>query len=174
VAQDGFAAALLLDARALLGRADLRADEEAVRRWIAAAALVRGADAGGQVVVVADAAMRAVQALVRWDPVGFAVNELAERQALGLPPARRFVSVTGEAEVLAEFRSVATLPEGTDAFGPVARPTRSGESLSAWVLAAPPRRESELAACLHQTLGQLTVRKRPVPRVHVDPVDLMP
>ncbi len=174
VAPDGFAAALLLDAWALLGRADLRADEEALRRWTAAAALVRGADVGGRVVVVADAAMRAVQALVRWDPSAFAADELAERQSLGLPPARRFVSVTGAAEVVAEFRTVVELPAGTDTFGPVARPARSGESLSAWLLAAAPRRDGELATKLHQALGQLTVRKRPVPRVQVDPVDLLP
>src|SRR4029079_14567038 len=41
VAADGYGAALLLDAWALLGRQDLRAAEDALRRWMAAAALVR-------------------------------------------------------------------------------------------------------------------------------------
>ena len=68
-ADGGYAAALLLDAQALLGRADLRAGEEALRRWMNAAALVRPRSDGGIVVVLADAALPAVQALIRWDPV---------------------------------------------------------------------------------------------------------
>ncbi|RAJ60561.1 replication restart DNA helicase PriA [Streptomyces sp. Amel2xB2] len=45
----GYAAALLLDGWALLGRPDLRAGEEALRRWLSAAALVRpgGEDGNG-------------------------------------------------------------------------------------------------------------------------------
>ena len=38
VAEGGYAAALLLDGDALLGRRDLRAEEEALRRWLNAAA----------------------------------------------------------------------------------------------------------------------------------------
>ena len=51
VADGGYAAALLLDGWALLDPPDLRAGEEALRRWLAAAALVRPAGAGGLVVV---------------------------------------------------------------------------------------------------------------------------
>ena len=43
VAPDGYAGALLLDGWALLGRPSLRAAEEALRRWLNAAALVRPA-----------------------------------------------------------------------------------------------------------------------------------
>ena len=52
VAPGGYAAALLLDGWALLGRPSLRAAEEAMRRWLNAAALVRPA---GPVVVLAEA-----------------------------------------------------------------------------------------------------------------------
>ena len=41
VAENGYAATLLLDAWALLGRPTLDASEEALRRWLAAAALTR-------------------------------------------------------------------------------------------------------------------------------------
>jgi primosomal protein N' (replication factor Y) len=68
VADGGYGAVLLLDTWALLGRADLRAGEEALRRWTAAAALARPRDDGGRVVVVGDRGLRQVQALVRWDP----------------------------------------------------------------------------------------------------------
>ncbi len=83
VADGGYAAALLLDGWAMLGRPDLRAGEEALRRWIVAAALVRGQEADGTVVIVAEATAQPVQALVRWDPVGYAVRERAERAELG-------------------------------------------------------------------------------------------
>ena len=48
VAEGGYAAVLLLDTWLLLGRADLRAGEEALRRWANAAALVRPAPGGGR------------------------------------------------------------------------------------------------------------------------------
>ena len=66
--EGGYGAALLLDGWALLSRADLRAGEETLRRWMTAAALVRP---GGAVVVGADSGVPAVQALVRWDPGRF-------------------------------------------------------------------------------------------------------
>src|SRR5699024_1742325 len=66
VAPHGYGAVLLLDTWALLARADLRAEEETVRRWAAAAALARPAAASGTVVVVADGGLPTVQALVRW------------------------------------------------------------------------------------------------------------
>src|SRR5262249_24897950 len=79
----GYGAVLLLDTWALLTRADLRAGEEALRRWLSAAALARPAERGGQVVVVADGALAPVQALVRFDPGWLAARDLAERRDLG-------------------------------------------------------------------------------------------
>ena len=46
VAAGGYGAVLLLDGWAALGRAELRAGEEATRRWFAAAALARPAPEG--------------------------------------------------------------------------------------------------------------------------------
>ncbi|MBV8349888.1 MAG: primosomal protein N', partial [Mycolicibacterium sp.] len=57
----GYGAALLLDGWALLGRQDLRAAEDTLRRWLAAAALVRSRGDGGVVAVVADSAIPTVQ-----------------------------------------------------------------------------------------------------------------
>ncbi|KHL04147.1 primosomal protein N' family DNA-binding protein [Sinomonas humi] len=94
VAPTGYAAALLLDGDSLLSRETLRAGEEALRRWLNAAALVRGADDGGRVVVTASE-HEAVAALVRWDPAGFAERELTVRKSLGLPPAVRLAAITG-------------------------------------------------------------------------------
>src|SRR5205814_132776 len=86
VADGGYGAAVLLDGWALLSRPDLRAGEEALRRWLNAAALVRAAPAG-RVVVAATGELRPVQALLRWQPLWHAERELADRAALHLPPA---------------------------------------------------------------------------------------
>ena len=116
VAQEGYAAALLLDGWALLGRPSLRAAEEALRRWLNAAALVRP---GGSVVVLAEATLPAVQALIRWDPVTFSERELAERAELGFPPAMRMASVTGPPEAVATFVGAAPLPAQAEVLGPI-------------------------------------------------------
>ncbi|MPY46940.1 primosomal protein N', partial [Streptomyces phyllanthi] len=122
VAEGGYAAALLLDGWAMLGRPDLRAGEEALRRWIGAASLVRDQGAGGTVVVVAEPTLRPVQALVRWDPVGHAVRELAERAELGFPPVSRMAAVSGTAEAVTGFLGDAELPHDAQVLGPVPLP----------------------------------------------------
>ena len=61
----GYGAALLLDSWAMLGRQDLRAAEDTLRRWMAAAAQVRSRGDGGVVAVVAESAIPTVQALIR-------------------------------------------------------------------------------------------------------------
>ena len=120
-ADGGYAAALLLDGWVLLGRPSLRAAEEALRRWLNAAALVRGGADGGRVVVVADSAIPAVQALVRWDPVTHAERELAERAELRFPPAVRMASLTGPDDAVQALLSAAELPPTAELLGPVER-----------------------------------------------------
>jgi primosomal protein N' (replication factor Y) (superfamily II helicase) len=128
-ADGGYAAAVLLDGWALLGRASLRAAEEALRRWLNAAALVRPAADAGSVVVVANAALPVVQALVRWDPVTYAERELAERNELRFPPAIRLAALTGPPDAVQEVLRAADLPAGADVLGPVPviRPGGPGE-----------------------------------------------
>ena len=94
---DRYSALVVLDAAAALSRPGLRVAEEVLRRWFAAASLVRSASDGGRVLVVGDSDMREVQALIRWDPHGYAERELAERAALHLPPAVRIAQLTGPA-----------------------------------------------------------------------------
>ena len=101
VAAGGYGVALLLDGSTLLARPDLRAAEEALRRWMTAAALVRPAGEGGRVVVGADVSLAVVQALIRWDPAGAAAAELAGRRELGFPPVTVMASLTGPAAAVA-------------------------------------------------------------------------
>ncbi|WP_462186070.1 primosomal protein N' [Frankia sp. CcWB2] len=122
VADGGYGAVLLLDGWALLGRPDLRAGEETLRRWTAAAALARPAARGGRVIVAADAGLGPVQALVRWDPGTFVAREADERAELGFPPATRMASVAGTAAAVAELLAAVELPDGADVLGPVPLP----------------------------------------------------
>lgn len=112
---------MLLDAAVATAGSALGVLTDAVRRWLAAAALVRAADDGGVVLLVGDAEQRASQAIVRWDPVGLAVRELDERAALGLPPAYRMASVTGTRDAVAAVVRRVALP-GLDVLGPVPVP----------------------------------------------------
>ena len=58
----------------------------------------------------ADAGIPAVQALIRWDPAGYAERELAEREELSFPPAVRMAAVSGPAAAVGELLGVAGLP----------------------------------------------------------------
>lgn len=119
VAVGGYAAAVLLDAGVSTGSTSLRATEEALRRWLAAAALVRSGGDGGQVLLVGDGAERPTQALVRWDPAGLAERELAERAEVGLPPAVRVAELVGERGAVHQVLDRVPLPAGGDVLGPV-------------------------------------------------------
>jgi len=169
-ADGDYGAALLLDGWALLTRPDLRAAEEALRRWANAAALVRPAAAGGQVVVGADGGLAVVQALLRWDPGGFAARELAERTELGFPPAARFASLTGSPAAVADLVAAARLPAAAELLGPVPVGADSER-----LLVRVPRADGlALARALHDAAAVRSARKAPEPvRVQLDPVELL-
>ncbi|GAA3072807.1 hypothetical protein GCM10020000_67040 [Streptomyces olivoverticillatus] len=185
VAEGGYAAALLLDGWALLGRPDLRAGEEALRRWLGAAALVRGQEAGGTVVVVAEPTLRPVQALVRWDPAGHAVRELADRAELGFPPVSRMAAVAGPPEAVAELVAMAELPAGAEVLGPVelsapppGRPRRAGdpppgERWERALIRVRPGQGAALAAALKTAHAIRLARREGDPvRLRMDPPDI--
>nr|WP_257906998.1 hypothetical protein [Janibacter limosus] len=118
VAEGGYAAVLLLDARASPDRPDLRASEEAVRRWFAASGLARPRSDGGVVVLCgapSHVTIPAVEALVRWDPQWFAARELAERAELSLPPTTR------SAEVQTDRKRIEAIEHGVRAVAPAAQ-----------------------------------------------------
>jgi primosomal protein N' (replication factor Y) (superfamily II helicase) len=169
-ADGGYAAALLLDGWVLLGRPSLSAAEEALRRWLNAAALVRAGADGGQVVLVADSALPAVQALIRWDPVTHAERELAERAELRFPPAVRMASLTGPDEAVQALLAAAELPAGTDLLGPVDVPPDGIRML----LRVPRSAGLALARALHAAQATRSARKEPgAVRVQLDPAELI-
>lgn len=93
--EHGYGAAILLDAWSLLSRPDLRATQQAFRRWVGAARLVVSHADGGEVFCSAEASTDIAQALIRWDVNGFAHRELAERREVGFPPAAHLFAIDG-------------------------------------------------------------------------------
>ncbi|GAB2818622.1 hypothetical protein GCM10022221_15670 [Actinocorallia aurea] len=167
VAEGGYAAALLLDGWAMLGRPDLRVAEEALRRWLNAAALVRP---HGPVVLAADAGLPAVQAVVRWDPVTFAERELAERRELRFPPAARMASLTGAPAAIRDLLDHARLPADAELLGPV--PLAEGRERA--LLRVPRTGSTDLARALKEAQAIRSARRAPDPvRVELDPLELL-
>jgi primosomal protein N' (replication factor Y) len=168
-AEGGYGAVLLLDTWALLTRADLRAGEETLRRWMVASTLARPAADGGRVVVVADGGLIAVQALLRWDPATFAARELAERRELGFPPAARMASLTGAPDAVADLLLLTALPDGAELLGPVP----VGEDERALVRVASRTAGGALAGALHAAAGVRSARKADgAVRIQIDPREL--
>ena len=175
--EGGYGAALLLDGRALLGRPDLRAAEEALRLWLAAAGMVRPARDGGRVVVMADSSLQPVQALVRWDPAWYAAIELAGREELGFPPAKRVAAVDGAPDAVAGYLDVLRLPATGEILGPVplGEVDEDGGSDRERALVRSDRSEGRaLAAAMHEAAAVRGTRKdADRVRVRVDPLDLI-
>ena len=158
------------------GRADLRAGEETLRRWLNAAALVRPASAGGHVIVAADAGHPVVQALVRWDPGWLADRELADRRELGFPPVTRIASLAGSPAALAEFLEALRQPEGADLLGPVPEPPRPGQEgeRERYLVRVPRAGGLALAHALTEDQGVRSAKKvAEHVRVQLDPLDLV-
>lgn len=163
VAEGGYAAVLLLDAWASLDRPDLRAAEEAVRRWFAAAGLGRAWTDGGTVVLCGapgHVTIPPVEALVRWDPHWFAGRELAERAELALPPT------TWTAEVVADRKRVEPIEHAARSVSPAAEvlgplPVTGAEEKRRVVIKAPFADGPLVAAALKDLRAGESARKAP-------------
>ncbi|WP_185994811.1 primosomal protein N' [Nocardioides campestrisoli] len=182
VAEGGYAGVLLLDTWMALGRAELRTEEEALRRFMTAAGLVRP---GGHVVAVGDPAHPVLQALVRWDPAGFAARELEARASAHLPPAVRLATVTGEPGAVDDALTLLALPEVAEVLGPVpvaAKERTPGAGGPGGRPAEPEeirlvlRVPRSSGTALSESLGELqrirSARKLQAVRVQVDPLEL--
>ena len=168
VAENGYAAVVLVDTGAVLAREDLRAEEEALRRWMNAAALARPVSQGGQVIAVGEVATPSLQALVRWDPAGFASRELEQRAGAHLPPASVIATLTAPDEVLEGFLEELALPAHTEVLGPL----RVDDELSRAVVRAPRGEREQLTAALRQIQGARSTRKKTHVRVKIDPREI--
>src|SRR5699024_2540301 len=145
--QGRYAACLLLDADALLGRAAFDADVEAVRRWRNAIALVRSADDGGEVLV--------------------------DRHELVVPPFSRVAEIVGDREACRTVLETTELPDGTEVFGPVDLEGADAAGRARAVVRLDPARSRELADALRAGVAARSARKaKGSLRVRLDPPDV--
>jgi len=189
VAQSGYAATLLLDAWASMDRPTLDASEEALRRWLAAAALTRSASDGGVTVLCGaptHTTLPLVEALVRWAPAWFVERELAERVELSLPPAVRMAQLVGPRGAVKAAVEVAGLADSVERLGPLPwtplGQTSAERAASAGTDGGAPKIQlllrarledgPALTAALKQMRAVRSARKEPEPvSVRVDPMD---
>ena len=118
-APSGYVLGVLLDAHLSSGGGGLYAHQEALARWLRAAALVQSREHGGKVTLVGTGAAIPTGGLVRWDPQLVAARELDERATLRMPPMWRVASVTGDRLTVAQFVTDIVLPDGAEVLGPV-------------------------------------------------------
>lgn len=176
-----YGAAVFLDAWVLIGRQDLRAGEDTLAKWAAAATLVAPHDAGGEVIIAADASLPQVQALIRWDMVGAAHRELLERREVHFPPAAHMAAIDGARTALDAFLSFTDLPPHAEILGPVDLPPGSklpGEydereygPPQRILIRTPLARRNQLGQALRAGLIERGARKEELPlRIKVDPI----
>lgn len=166
-ADGGYAAVVLLDTWLALGRVDLRSEEDALRRWLNAAGLVRP---GGEVMAVGDPALPVLQALVRWDPEGFAARESQLRAEAHLPPAVRLATVTGSPGAVDDALTLLALPEVAEVLGPV--PDAHDEEQVRAVLRVPRTVGSALSEALGELQRLRSARRLDPVRIQIDPPSL--
>ena len=167
----GYAAAIILDAHALAGRAELWAPEEAARRWLNALSLVRPGHPGLVVGTIPDALG---QTLVRWAPTDYADRLLDEREALGFFPATTMVALDGPAAQVRQVAEQVIREGGAELVGTVVRPaTREGEENEVRTLVRTPLAGAvSMLAVLADIRRSRSARKVPLVKMSVNPPEL--
>ncbi len=157
VAVGGYRAILLLDGERMLARESLRVVEDALRTWSNAIALA----APGATAYLVGVGGPVATALARWRQSEVVRTELAERQALRLPPAVRTATLTGDPAAVEAAVAAAGI-ETTDVIGPVAEQ----DGLVRVVVRFDYRRGAEVAAALRTELVRHATGRRAARRVH--------
>ena len=120
------------------------------------------------VVAVGDPAHPALQALVRWDPAGFAQREAAARAEAHLPPASRLATITGEPGAVDDALTLLDRPPGTEVLGPV----EVDDGASRLVVRVPRAHGPALSRALGEVQRVRSARKLDAVRIQVDPMTL--
>jgi primosomal protein N' (replication factor Y) (superfamily II helicase) len=121
----GYYAVVLLDARVLLAKQNLRAAEEAVRVWSNAVAKARAS--ASCVLVGVSGELAKLYSL--WNHSKIAAGELSSRYELSLPPAIRMGSVTANLDMVTEISNTLAAHPNVIRLGPAPISTKEGDQL---------------------------------------------
>jgi len=153
IAAGGYRAVLLLDGERMVGRESLRVAEDVLRWWSDAAALA--ADDGTTVLVGVGGAL--ANALASWTQPDFARGELADRRALGFPPAVRTATLQGTPDAVDE--ALRRLPPSADRLG-----VTQSEGRARAIIRFDYAHGAEVAEAVRsEIIRQATARRKPVP-----------
>jgi primosomal protein N' (replication factor Y) len=153
VAAGGYRAVLLLDGERMVARESLRVAEDVLRWWSDAAALA--ADDGTTVLVGVGGALGT--ALASWTQPEFARAELADRRALGFPPAVRTATLQGAPDAVAE--ALRGLPPSAESLGLTQQEGRA-RAIIRFDYAHGPEVAQAVRA---EIIRQATARRKPIP-----------
>lgn len=160
----GYAGGVVLDGWAFFDRPVLRAAEDAASRWFQVAALLRP---GAPLFLGTENSQPLAQAISRWDAFGLSERELAEREALSLPPTTRIAVLQGDLTALRNAIGAIEI-SGAQISGPRLLDDGHGEV----VIRVPKSSATELISALRSLIAASSASKSTPLRIRVDPVTL--
>jgi primosomal protein N' (replication factor Y) len=170
--ESGYGAVVILEALSLLTQLDLRAQERAREQIYSAAAKV---STQGGVGFVLEADNPVIGSVARWSPAILSQAELRERMEGALPPfARSAVIETASSKViqiLNGFRRAqedGRIPPGVRVLGP----STSKPGRSKIVFLVELSQSAELFQFLHEYQRRLSMSKKPLDMLRIDPYSL--
>lgn len=158
--QGGYAAVILLDARVLLAKQNLRSAEEAVRTWSNAVAKARTAGACVLVGVSGELA----QLFSLWNHTKIAALELAARVELQLPPTVRMGSVTADLEKINAISDSLSNNKAIGRIGPAPVESKTDEKMWRLIFKYPYSEGINLAKQLKLEAARLSAGKTRISR----------
>jgi primosomal protein N' (replication factor Y) len=163
IADLGYSAIAVVNSNLALERAALDADVDARNRWFALATLLRK---NGTLFVDTETSHPTLQALIRWNPIGAAVNELEERKRLNLPPAVKTIEISGEYAAVSQI--VRNLPD----YVLVSNPQRNELGESAALIRIVSHQPLPVVQEIFGRVASQSASGAPMARVKVDPVSI--
>lgn len=163
IADLGYSAIAVVNSNLALERATLDADVDARNRWFALATLLRK---NGTLFVDTETSHPTLQALIRWNPIGAAVNELEERKRLSLPPAVKTIEISGEYAAVSQI--VRNLPD----YVLVSNPQRNELGESAALIRIVNHQPLPVVKEIFGRVAAQSASGAPMARVKVDPVSI--
>ena len=170
--EGGYSAAVLLEGGSFFSYSDLRGQERSREAFFEAAGQVK---TGAPVLVAIDSSHPINAALASWSPAHMYKRELADLEALELPPFKRSLTVdllTFEASTVAEgFRKAlldSRIPASTKVLGPS---IRSGDKARI-ILTASDDDFSDLTQFVGEFVKHRAIAKKESVQVRIDPYSL--